>query len=324
MPYQLFIDVAYACNLRCKMCDLFSDDSTASFAMRNDGVPQLMDFEVFKQIVDKSHDIITTYNTQLRGEPFIHPRFCDMLAYIREKAPDAKICFNTNGMLLTPELIDRCLEIGVDNFFFSIDAADPEVYDIIRIRSDLARVEKNIKYLLDARENPSLKHRPEVNVSFVLQEDNEHEKHQFLQHWLGRADSICFYTKMEFDGSRLDRFFEPAGPRKPCESLYHSIAVLSDGAVVPCCGDSTPHEVLGYIQDASLREIAAGGRYQEMRRLHEAGQAGEISLCKDCDTWIAYETKQLEQKIRPEGALFRRPCTITQSPVSETWTLKGK
>lgn len=304
------------------MCDLFAPDSTAVYAPHNGGKPKLMDFDLYKHVIDQSCDIITVYHTQLRGEPFMHPRFLDMLAYTREKAPRASISFNTNGYLMTADLVDRALAIGVNSWSISIDAAKPATYEKIRVRSDLARVEANIDHLLRARENPALQVRPEVNVSFVLQDENDGEKEEFLRRWLARVDNVLFYTKVNFDRSRPARFFEPAPGRKPCQSLDHSMAVLSDGAVTPCCGDITPLEVLGYIQDKPLREIAGAGRYVEMRNLHAEGRADSIPVCASCDTWIAYEKKSWDAKIRPAGAFWPKHCTVTQSPVSEIWTMR--
>jgi len=321
LPTQLFIDVAYACNLRCIMCDLFSERSTAAYAPHNGGKPDLMDFDLFKTTIDRSKDIISSYIPQLRGEPFLHPRFLDMLAYLRGRAPSSYVAFNTNGYFMNKHHVDEMLGIGVNCVYISIDAATAETYRQVRLRSEFDRVVANVRYLLEAREKPGLPMRPEVAVSFVLQDINRHEKQDFLATWLGRVERVTFYSKVEFDRSRPIRFFEPANAsRVPCQSLWNSLAVLCDGSVVPCCGDLTPLERLGYIQDQDLRAIATGDRLAALRRAHLDHRFDEIELCRGCDTWVAYETRSLPpgEIVRP-GAL-RGEVKVQQTPVSETWS----
>ncbi len=272
-----------------------------------------MDFDLFKCIVDQARGFITSYVVQLRGEPLIHPRFTDMVHYIRQTVPSSSIWFNTNGLLLTPAITDRLLRTGVNGIYFSIDAATEDVYRGIRIGSNFRQVLGNIDYLLQARPLHKMAIQPEVGVSFVIQSQNRHEKKAFLRSWLRQVDFVRFYSKVEMDRRRPAKFFQPRGSKKACESLWNSITVLSDGTVVPCCGDLNPMEPLGNICKDPLEAVVARGRYIEMRGLHLAGKMDTIPLCKDCDTWMAYETRQ--------RTFFNPPITVNRNPLSECWAM---
>lgn len=61
------------------------------------------------------------------GEPLLHPRLPDMAAFARERmADEAMLGFQTNALLLTPELARRLLLAGVDTVCVSVDALESE------------------------------------------------------------------------------------------------------------------------------------------------------------------------------------------------------
>lgn len=314
IPKQLFIDVARACNLRCIMCDVFSESAQATYSLANNKSPKLMEFETFCQVIDQSCEVISNFCPQGAGEPLIHPRFPEMISYIREKRPDANIWFNTNGLLLTKKLTDQLLKIGIDQIYFSIDAATPDVYEKIRIGGNYKELIQNIKYLLKARKRASCQIKPRVGVSFVLQEANRLQKKKFLKYWLPKVEQVVFYKKAELDRSRPDLFFKPKGARKPCESLWNMIAVSIDGTVVPCCGDVAREEPLGNINMKSLAKIAGAGRHLDLRCLHLEGKFSESKLCGPCKTWMASE--------KFSCCLNSSGLSVTRNAISECWELR--
>ena len=315
LPTQLFIDVSRCCNLRCVMCDIYSAKADAAYSLNKAHVSELMDWALFANIVDEAKEFINIFVPQLRGEPLMHPRFADMVEYIREKAPQSHIWFNTNGLLLDRKLTDRLLGARVNGIGISLDAVTRDVYDQIRIGSDFERVVDNVRYLAKASRRGWRRAKTEVSVSFVLQDANRHEKKAFLKYWLPRLDRVQFYAKLEMDRRRPTLFTGAKGARGPCKSLWNSLAVHSDGIVVPCSGDLTPLEALGDAKTTPLREIAEGNRLQRLRNLHVEGRQQDIPLCAGCDSWLAYQQ-------RTYG--FSKKFFVTRSPLAEIWEGKGK
>jgi hypothetical protein len=61
---------------------------------------------------------------------------------------------------------------------------------------------------------------------------------------------------------------------------WRQLPILSDGSVALCCDDWNGQGSLGNIAD--LEEMRHNHQRQNIRRLHMAGRAGEIDLCRVC------------------------------------------
>ena len=65
MPIRLWVESSLACNLKCVMCP-------------NKEIPQpnkgIMDFELFKKIIDEAKDFVNDIFIHHRGEPMLNPR----------------------------------------------------------------------------------------------------------------------------------------------------------------------------------------------------------------------------------------------------------
>lgn len=78
------------------------------------------------------------------GEPLLHPKISQMVA--RVKAVGASVELITNGTLLTPDLLDELVSIGIDVLWVSIDGAKPESYADVRLGAALPQVLENLGY----------------------------------------------------------------------------------------------------------------------------------------------------------------------------------
>ena len=132
LPHFVQIEPVGQCNLRCRMCPI---------AYRGEGQrgepPAFMAFETFCRLIEQFPQL---RELQLQGmaEPFLHPRFLDMVRFTAARGIEA----STN-----------CV---------SLDAADPAAYGYIRIGSRFDRVARNLERLVRAkrrlgRAEPSLR-----------------------------------------------------------------------------------------------------------------------------------------------------------------------
>jgi radical SAM protein with 4Fe4S-binding SPASM domain len=73
---------------------------------------------------------------------------------------------------------------------------------------------------------------------------------------------------------------EMAGPkRRPCQSLWNRLAVLSDGTIASCEQDVTGMQKLGStLQDAWQHA-------EELRRDHQASNWVKHPACANCKQW---------------------------------------
>jgi MoaA/NifB/PqqE/SkfB family radical SAM enzyme len=130
-----------------------------------------MDFDAFTRLVDQ-FDTLQELHLQGLGEPMMHPRFFDMVAYAANKG--VRVSINTNLTLLNARRAELCVTSGLDRIHVSIDGATAETYERIRVRSHLDRVVRNLGLLQDARALHG-SDRPAVRMVTVLMRQNLHE-----------------------------------------------------------------------------------------------------------------------------------------------------
>ncbi|EKZ6375164.1 SPASM domain-containing protein [Klebsiella aerogenes] len=97
------------CNLECSYCP-------ASF--KNGRGKNLMPVDTFKKAIDDLSKI--NYSGRISphffGEPLLDDRLPDLMRYVRGKLPKSKIIIHTNGIRLSKEKYDACIQAGVDGF----------------------------------------------------------------------------------------------------------------------------------------------------------------------------------------------------------------
>src|ERR1700677_1964805 len=100
------------CNLDCGYCNEYDKTS--------DPVP----LETMLRRIDRLADLGTTIITLSGGEPTLHPDLDAIITRIRERGAIATLI--TNGLLMTPERIQRLNRAGLDYLQISIDNARPD------------------------------------------------------------------------------------------------------------------------------------------------------------------------------------------------------
>jgi len=140
LPSFVQIEPVGQCNLRCQMCPIqFRTDGPPN------GPPAFMPFETFTALVDQV-PTMTELQLQGLGEPLMHPRFFDMVAYATARG--IEVSTNSNLTLLTPARAERLVQSGLHRLQVSIDGATPETYERIRVRSNWQRVIANLEGLV--------------------------------------------------------------------------------------------------------------------------------------------------------------------------------
>src|SRR5205823_2210866 len=112
------------------------------------GPPAFMDFDTFTRLLDQFPDL-EELQLQGLGEPMMHPRFFDMVAYAAARG--IKVGTNTNLTLLNARRAEQCVTSGLAELHASIDGATAATYEDIRIRSHFDRVVRNVEGLVEAR-----------------------------------------------------------------------------------------------------------------------------------------------------------------------------
>jgi len=125
-PEHVVVDPTNRCDNNCIGC------WTRSPLLGDDGPPedwfkQELPYEVLLRMID---DMARMGTKRIRftggGEPFMHPRLMDLLAYVKQRG---LICaVTTNFSLINEERAHRIAEIGVDEITVSLWAGTPNIY----------------------------------------------------------------------------------------------------------------------------------------------------------------------------------------------------
>ncbi|MFL5627098.1 MAG: radical SAM protein [Ktedonobacteraceae bacterium] len=163
LPSSVQIEPVGQCNLRCQMCPIqFRQDGPPH------GPPAFMDFEHFTHLIDQFTGI-QELHLQGLGEPMMHPRFFDMVAYA--SARGISVSTNSNLTLLNDKRAERCVTSGLQHLHISIDGANAQSYERIRVRAHFERVVRNLERLLTARARIG-GHLPHLTLVMVVMRQN--------------------------------------------------------------------------------------------------------------------------------------------------------
>ncbi|MEN7548725.1 SPASM domain-containing protein [Rapidithrix thailandica] len=289
LPLSIAFEPTTACNLRCPECP--SGLRAFSRATGN------LKGDLFKRTIDELHETLLYLIFYFQGEPFIHPKFLDLVQYASSKK--IYTATSTNGHFLTDTIARKTVESGLDRLIISIDGTTQEVYQSYRKEGDLEKVIAGTKNVIKWKK--SLKSRtPHIVFQFLVVRPNEHQIADVkkLAKELG-VDEVGLKTAQIYDyenGSPLiptiDRYSRYARQADGsytiknklvdgCWKMWHSCVITWDGLVVPCCFDKDAHHRLGDLQKGSFSELWNSRPYQGFRQTLLRSRS-KIEMCKNC------------------------------------------
>ena len=182
-PLQIFFELTYDCNLRCKMCQFLP--LISNYHESEDKKNELTTDEV-KSVIDQipRWSLITFTG----GEPFLRNDFIDILKYTSKKNTFHVV---TNGTLLDKELVNNLVSLGCKSVFskglvmvgISLEG-NQDVHDKIVGRKDsFSKTLEGIRLLNDFKAKRNAKF-PLINVAVVISKWN----YDFLSEMISLAE----------------------------------------------------------------------------------------------------------------------------------------
>src|SRR5947209_6301489 len=214
LPRFLQVEPVGQCNLRCRMCPIqFRKDGPPY------GPPAFMDFDTFTRLIDQFSDL-EELQLQGLGEPMMHPRLFDMIAYAAGKG--VRVSTNSNMTLLNPARAERCITSGLHELHVSIDGATAATYERIRVRAKFDRVVGNVRLLLDTRRRLGSE-TPHVRMVCVLMRQNLQEMPDLvrLAHRLGVGSVFVQHLCHDFGEESLPEHYKPMRDFVESETLLN-------------------------------------------------------------------------------------------------------
>ncbi len=205
---------------------------------------------------------------------------------------------NTNGMLLTPDLVEPLLDAGPDLVVFGIDGFSKEIFEAIRILADRDTVYANAEYLLE--EIRKRGEGPEVQIQFIEMDENEHELEEFSKYWLERGATLKVRRKLSW-GGKFDTFEVFQDSRIPCPWSLTMMHVFWDGRVPRCPGDTEGEEGAGNMWEGSIADL--WGRLGPYRQKHLDHRWDDLpERCHTCTDWATGAAARIRSESGPPCA----------------------
>ncbi|AUM96495.1 TPA: radical SAM protein [Clostridium botulinum] len=275
---SLELDLTNLCNNQCPECVGVRDN------------PVSLTFEQIKKLVDQlSNDFdMKSIIISGGGEPLLHPNFCEILYYIKQKG--LKIGLNSNGLALNAEkakaIIDCC-----SYFRISLDAGTPEIYIKTHGMNEESfnKVIKNIKMFSNMKKD--LKSDISFGTGFLTSELTKVDIFNFLK--LSKECGADFGQLRPFTGdftcitnelNEAKKIFEDENfkiaasihkysrfndqekrPYKRCYGMFFNTVVTADFKVFACLHHRQDSKYfLGDLNKETMKEIWRSSRIREV------------------------------------------------------------
>ena len=318
-PRQIQIEITNRCNMDCPMCQ------------REDLGIELehMSWSHFTTVVDKlgQHEYITLTGW---GEPFIHPRVFDMIAYCKERGH--KVMVTSNGLFTKPSMVADILNSAVDTVTFSIDSVNGN--EPVTEGHTSNKVYENIEAVVKGRKPGTLGVRLQatlhmgcendlydvirygarigcdiINVGRLDRQfrpnlerpDSQQERFIFL-----KADEIARSCSIQLDwlqysvSSGLTRFVYRLLKKKLhrsgqyCLKTFDYAYITREGDVTPCC--LLPNAKMGNLLHGSLGSIWKNEKFDHFRENYR-------DTCGTCDLWVIDQVPSAEPSVAKPTSL---------------------
>jgi MoaA/NifB/PqqE/SkfB family radical SAM enzyme len=288
-PSVFMVEPTNVCNGTCPLCPIGVDI--------DDRKRGFMEYDTFVGLVDEIKDHAKLIIMNFAGEPLLHPRIGDLVAYAEQNGIATII--GTSGTL---DKSEELISSGVSEILYSLDGASAETYHQYRNyrdRTPFETVVDNLQKLVDKKRKMRAD-KTKIVLQFVVFRHNEHEVDAIFD--LGKkigVDTIDLKPVClnDFFGGGMSDIIDRYLPesqrhyihkrdgyilRKPpiCSFVFHEAEVLWNGDVTICCFDYDGDYVVGnIIEDGGFANVWKSAGFREIRKKIIKS---ELKLCRQC------------------------------------------
>lgn len=289
VPMTISFEPTTACNLRCPECP----SGLRSFTRETGNLKE----DFFRTTIDDLCKDLMYLIFYFQGEPYINPKFLDMVKYASSKG--IYTITSTNGHFLNDENAKKTIESGLDRMIISVDGTTQETYENYRKEGKLETVLQGAKNIVKWKKTLQSA-TPHIIFQFLVVKPNEHQIPDIyrLAREIG-VDEVKLKTAQVYEyknGNDLIPTMDKYSRYKQqkdgtytvknellnhCWKLWHACVITWDGLVVPCCFDKDAIHQLGDLKKGTFREIWRGAQYHSFRTSLLKGR-DQIDICTNC------------------------------------------
>lgn len=271
LKFEIEIETTSFCNAKCEFCP-----NPNLIRKKNFMTDQTFNL-IIKRIKDEKINV-KQFILHLNGEPLLDKKIVSRIKKLKENFPFVPIRFTTNLQLANEKLLSELLEAKLDEITVSINSLDPIEYNKI-MGLDLNVTLNNLNLLLKLKDE--LKSNIKINVSIVSNIDND----DMVSNFKNRFENIANIRIIKL-GQWVNKDKKNNCPvknnllKKPCEILYTTISILSNGDYALYCFDAEGI-IKKNIKNSEILNTYKNGVYKRVRDFHK--KHGRINKeCKNC------------------------------------------
>lgn len=222
------------------------------------------------------------------GEPLLHPQIDAFVSRIKQA--DLPLKIYTNGLALTPELLDLFCALEVDDLQFSMQGLTPGQYEFNRRRSSYENFRANMG-MAARRRGPAARPFLSLLTSVLAHEAAEADPEAFINEHLTLVDKVAVdLTNLNFvqEVDRVKPFLADQSSglsRGLCVDVFLALEVKYDGLIQFCGQDANglDEHSLGRVGQISLREAWHSPKMDEQReRVGRYLGHESMNVCRNC------------------------------------------
>lgn len=309
----LNIEITSACNENCIYCYF----SAKGFHKK----AKMIDDDFFYRVTKEAYDLgITDVGLYMTAEPLMNPKVYDYVEYLK-KVGFPYVYISTNGILCTPENLERLVRAGIDSIKFSVSAGTKENFIKHHGVDAFDKVRRNIEYAYEYRKRNGLLYK--LFMFSIITKYNYHEKEIMKKIYSPFVDELLFLDVLDgpikLEGleellmQNKSAQYEAMTARSiPCAMLFNRIVVDEDGYLCICCDSGDSFTRVINIKNMTLESAVYSDKMQKIRQMHLDKKVGN-TICNRCANGIVEKIKpfeRLEQDDYIEIAMISREDEI--------------
>lgn len=288
------------CPLRCNKCPAFGKNISKQKKVCK------MPLEKIKILIDEIAvmEVVPLIQPCIYAEPLANPDLPLIIQYCNER--NIAMSIITNGILMDDQWIDFLVKNTNSKYTisFSLDAVTQETYERVRGKYELARIEKQIRKLIEKRADSG----PRVTVNFTVEEDNDKETLAFLEKWKYEADGVRATVGVDAQRRIPTKYhkgiYNSENVNKRCGYLDEVMVIDADGHVRSCSFDAFGDTDFGNVFETGILSIWNSEKMITYREVQAQGAVLQGSFCAGCEAGSgAMERSRITDKfVINEGA----------------------
>ncbi len=317
-PIYVKIKVTWACNLRCKMCNVWRQDRENRLTL-----------PLLRALADELAALGTRKIHLSGGEVLLRPDIFEIVSAFAGRGMQVNL--TTNGTLLTPERAERLVASGIRNVSISLDGATPAVHDDLRGKGNWKRTLRGIHNLRRAAKHARRKVHIRINAVITRRNFRGLAQLPEIAHQAG-ADRLTLIPvddpsgRLRLNKARIREYSEaiapfladralaygmirhvdeayPFGRKKqdwelskqglyarglyqvqPCYMPWLHAMIDPKGKVYPCCTMRSDPPLGNLVAAGSFAAVWEGDAFRALRQLMLTGP--RPAICHTCDDFL--------------------------------------